>query len=69
MPTFDELNEISAIKFEAGRIKFLSDVFVAVAVVAAQVLTGRPSTCDISAGTACDTTVTYMYDDKTLLAT
>ena len=30
-----ERDGISAIKFEAGRIKFLSDVFVAVAVVAA----------------------------------
>ena len=39
MPTFDELNEmeyrISAIKFEAAQIPFLSDVFVAVAVVVA----------------------------------
>ena len=38
LPTFDELNEmeyISAIKLEAARIHFFSDVFVAVAVVVA----------------------------------
>ena len=38
LPTFDELNEmagISAITFEAARLHFLSDVFVAVAVVVA----------------------------------
>ena len=39
MPTFDELNEmeygISAIKLEAAQIRFLSDVFVDVAVVGA----------------------------------
>ena len=40
LPTFDEMNEmerdgISAIKFEAARLHFLSDVFVAVVVVVA----------------------------------
>ena len=37
MPTFEELERdgISAIKFEAGQIHFLSDVYVAVAVVVA----------------------------------
>ena len=37
MPAFDELerDEISAIKFEAARIHFLSDVFVDAAVVVA----------------------------------
>ena len=38
MPAFDELerDEISSIKIEAARIHFLSDVFVAVAVVVAK---------------------------------
>ena len=38
LPTFDELNEmagISAIKFETARLHFVSDVFVAVAVLVA----------------------------------
>ena len=38
LPTFDELHDrdgISAIKFEAAQTHFLSDVFVAVALVVA----------------------------------
>ena len=39
LPTFDELQDrdgISAIKFEAAQIRFLSDVFLAVAIVVAK---------------------------------